>query len=61
MLVGHAGAVMDAVVDRSSRLQRSSSTVPRDERAIKPEARDDQPLVEDLHEEDLLLERVEVE
>ena len=33
-LVGHAGAVMDAVVDREAQLQRSSSTVPGVARAI---------------------------
>ena len=40
-----------------SRLQRSSSTVPRDERAIR-QSGDDQALEEDLHLEDLLLERL---
>ena len=35
--------------------------VPRDDRAIMPEARDDQPLVEHLHEEHLLLERFGIE
>ena len=44
-----------------SRLQTSSSTVPREAAGDQSEARDDQALVEDLHLEDLLLERVGLE
>jgi hypothetical protein len=56
-LVGDAGAVMDAVVDReplAHRLEHGPGRGLRDQL----ELRDDQPFEEDLHHEDLLLERV---
>ena len=45
----------------ASRLQRSSSSVPARRAGDQAEARDDQPLEEDLHQEDLLLEHVGLE
>ena len=59
-LVRHPGAVVDAVVDRepvAEVLEHRAARRARDQ----PEARDDQPLEEDLHEEDLLLEQVGLE
>ena len=60
LLVGHPGAVVDAVVGGepvADVLEHGPARGARDQ----PEARDDQPLVEDLHLEDLLLERVRLE
>src|SRR5919109_209968 len=60
LLVGHAGAVVDAVVGRepvAEVLEHGAARRAGDE----AEARDDQALVEDLHLEDLLLERVGLE
>ena len=59
-LVGDAGAVVDAVVDRepvAEVLEHGAGRRLRDQL----ELRDDQPLEEDLHQEDLLLERVRVD
>ena len=60
LLVGHARAVVDAVVGRepiAEVLEHGAARGAGDQ----PKARDDQPLVEDLHLEDLLLERVGLE
>ena len=59
-LVRHSRAVMDPVVDRepvADVLENRPARRARDQ----PEARDDQPLEEDLHQEDLLLEGVRLE
>ena len=53
------GAVVDAVVDREAVAEVLEDRAAR-RAGDQPEARDDQPLEEDLHEEDLLLEQVEV-
>ena len=59
-LVRHARPVVDPVVDREPVTDVLEDRPPRRARD-KPEARDDQPLEEHLHEEDLLLERVRLE
>ena len=59
-LVRHAGAVMDAVVRGQAVADVFEHGPPR-RPCDHPEPRDDQPLVEDLHQEDLLLERVGLE
>ena len=59
-LVGDARAVVDAVVDREPVAEVLEEGAAR--RACdQPEARDDQPLEEDLHLEHLLLERLRLE
>src|SRR5436305_1126022 len=58
--VRHAGAVVDSVVDREAVaeiLEHGPARRARDQ----SEAGDDQPLEEDLHQEDLLLEQVRLE
>src|SRR5215217_3848780 len=60
LLVGHPGAVVNAIVGRepvADLFEDRSARGARDQ----PETRDDQTLVEDLHLEDLLLERVRLE
>ena len=59
-LVGDAGAVVDAVVDREA-VAEVLEHGPARGGGDHAEARDDQPLEEHLHQEHLLLERVEVE
>ncbi len=58
--VRHAGAVVDPVVDREAVAEILEDRPARRARD-QPEARDDQPLEEDLHQEDLLLQRVRLE
>ena len=60
LLVRHAGPVMDAVVGRQP-VAEVLEHGPARGASDQPEARDDQALVEDLHLEDLLLERVRLE
>ena len=59
-LVRHAGAVMDAVV-RGQAVANVFEHRPPRRPCDHPEPRDDQPLVEHLHQEDLLLQRVGLE
>ena len=59
-LVGHPRAVVDPVVGREPVAELLEHRPARGT-CDQPEARDDQPLVEDLHLEDLLLERVRLE
>src|ERR671922_584377 len=60
LLVGHAGAVVDAVVGREPVAEVLEHGAAR-RAGDKAKTRDDQALVEDLHLEDLLLERVGLE
>ena len=59
-LVRHSGAVMDPVVCGEPAAEVLEHSAPR-RAGDQPEPRDDQPLVEDLHQEDLLLECVRLE
>ena len=59
-LVGDAGAVVDAVVDREPVAEILEHGAAR-RAGDQAEARDDQALEEDLHLEDLLLERLRLE
>ena len=59
-LVGHAGSVVDAVVDREPVAEILEQRAAR-RAGDHAEARDDQALEEDLHHEHLFLERVRVE